>query len=324
MATANVYGYGGQFTGGLTNIGGYVQPSPNYGQATYSIWGTSTTTPWYGENQSPPPWINDDMLEENAAKKLYEYISGEDQATTPVPITGKVAPDFKPRHSVVLKVLNELKGVRIFRGGTDQEWEHVKKLAEDWRKLAIKKGVLGANIQIRRVERKYVEQYYQLITKAWTFRKHSDKYSQMGDIAVDAYQVVKDAIREMSEKHPDLAVLEYEIIKAGGMIIGVGAHDMATALGLIVFYDSIGRSTMDKLVGDGKTSRRKSPQTKQTLAPFFVGGAGGADGSTQPNGMGGGGVGGAIYTLAYPSMTWSDVKSSASWNIITTGSTSFT
>lgn|SRR5574343_210000 len=272
MATVNTIGYGSvigsnQFnqlsTGGLTNTVGFMQPA----MGTYSTWATTTAGSTYQPYFEMPPWINDDMLDDNQAKKIYEFITGEDQGNVPKPVGAKAVPDFQPRHSVVIRVMRELQGARIFRGGTNEEWENIKKLADDWRAEAIKKGMIGTNLQVMRVDRAYVEQYYQFITKAWTYRKHSDKYSQIGDIAVDAYQVVKDAIREFSDKEEGLAVLEYEMLKAGGMILGTNAQDMNTAPAIVVLFESLGKSTMEKLMGEGSGGKRKkSPNTKRATA----------------------------------------------------------
>lgn len=304
-------------TGGLTNTVGYMQPA----MGTGSVWSTTTAGSTYSQYYDPPPWVNDDMLDDNQARKIYEIISGEDQ-NIPVPITGKVVPVFKPRHSVVIRVMRELQGARIFRGGTNEEWEHVKKLADDWRELAIKQKMIGTNLQVMRVDRAYVEQNYQFISKAWTYRKHNDKYSQNGDIAVDAYQVIRDAIREISEKDEGLAVIEYEMLKAGGMILGTNAVDMNTAPAIVVLFESLGRSTMEKLMGDGGTGKRKkTPSTKRTSTGFGMTGTG----TLVPNGWGGGGSGGwggtypqgqGMYTIVTTNQTGGYAGGAASYSVV--------
>jgi hypothetical protein len=199
------------------------------------------------------------MLDENEAKKLYETITGEDQNGVPVLRKNlKIAPEFRPRHTVYLKVLQELKGVRVFRGGTDKDWENIKKLAEQWHKLASDNHMVNSDMPIVRLGFDEVENIYSYITKAWTFREHGAKYTNEGDMFFDAYQVVKDAIRERSKKKEGLAVLEYEVLKAGGMLLGTYyMPSESNKLCLLVLFESISKSVMDKLMDGEKTKKKR-------------------------------------------------------------------
>lgn len=140
--------------------------------------------------------------------------------------------------------------VRFFQGGTSQDFRETKKLVGQWQTLALTHKLIPKKLPLHRLAvfgEKQLPAYLDL--KPTINLRHSkilyQSHSNGWPLALTDYalQVFKDALVERQTKHDDLALIETEILRRGGMLLGVYKQK------LILFFPLAAETAMAKLTG---------------------------------------------------------------------------
>lgn len=255
--------------------------------ASYPTWGGGAggSTAFVGANWvntlgEIPPYLEENEIDRRSAYLIYKMLMGESPDIQEMNNLDSLNINqdyinYKPKGKIVNKVLGELKSVKVFGGGKEEKWKEVERLAKEWLQVAVKEKKVK-KLSIKRVNKKYILRNYSHIAKSWSYRPNNGRYKE-DMLAHDAYQVIKDAMKEMDDNKRGMASIEYDIIRSGGFLAGVYKNKV------LVGFNTTGENVMDRLLDDGKEEVKP-----QKINPLVFGGGGGAGAP----GMGGGGSNG--------------------------------
>lgn len=199
--------------------------------------------------------------------------------------------------------VDKLKKVEFFRGGKRKDWLKVRKIAEEWKKRAIREGIISSDTKLVRVGKDYTENPSKMFSTTSVFAIRPSPSERL--LRHNAYlaekripyppnlhaytdMIIGDAVEEKMVGREDYACLEAEILRMGGLLIGVKEK-----MGLLLFYPSYYKKVMDKLVEDDTSDFETSPWNF-TGSGFTTSTA--MVGKSNPNITYNSGSGGAVYT----------------------------
>lgn len=153
-------------------------------------------------------------------------------------------PSYPPQ---IISWICEMRKLNFFQGGTEKEWSEVRRISFRWLNLAKAQGYLTNIKKIKRLNKELMEQ--SLFTHPGFFSVYAIKQQNISSAIAPstlkelAETTIQDAAKEMTLKKEGLSCLEVEVLKKGGIIIGLLNNV------LMVYFPFKYELIMDKLLG---------------------------------------------------------------------------